>query len=67
MNLNLRATGPLRMLGVRLPEDEWLGELAPVQGNHAGHGWQLEWLRPNCATSTIRLHRRLQACQLCCL
>ncbi len=40
MNLNLRATGPLRMLGVRLPEDEWLGELAPVQGKHAGHARQ---------------------------
>ena len=35
MNLNLRATGPLRMLGVRMPERDWLGELAPVRGGPA--------------------------------
>jgi len=45
MNLNLRATGPLRMLGVQLPEDEWLGELAPVQGNHTCLSRQLTYLQ----------------------
>ena len=32
MGLALRSVGPLQMLGVRLPEDDWIGELSPNHG-----------------------------------
>ena len=32
MGLTQRSVAPLRHLGVRLPEGDWLGELAPSLG-----------------------------------